>query len=263
MNLSRYFGLCSLLLLSLPAIAQTFDLARVTEPECDRVSHSVPGEVSVRSVSEGDFSVFQHDPDQKIYGFSFFNEGVNSIIPVSASCFGCGPDREYHFNFRDRARQDLHFTVTDSPTEYLSHRMESYFYLFPRKVVPAVKEITDRGVLQVTLPTGETVDFNAKNKTIVGGALVETAPIDLNPDRFQRKFAQVSYIGSGLLLRVNRRGGDPRLGTVATLTRGKRSCKVPSKLLFNQDAQSDVEFLFPTDSEFNEFILKQCGFGLS
>jgi hypothetical protein len=260
------FGLVTLLFLSSQAFAQTVDLsdlARVAEPETDRVSHSRPGEVSGRSVTEGDFTVLQHDSDGKIFGFSLFNQGVNAIIPVASPCIGCGPDREYRFEFRDRARQDIYLSITDSPTEFLSHRMESYFYLFPRKVIPAVEVLQDRGVIRVTLTTGETVDYDAKSKTIVGGAFAETAPIDLNPDRFQRKFAQVNYLGSGTLLRVNRRGGDPRLGTVATLTRGKRSCKVPSKLLFNQDGKSDVEFLFPSDAEFNEFLLKQCGFGLN
>jgi hypothetical protein len=264
--LFRNFGLATVLFLSGSAFAQTVDLAelaRVSEPETNRVSRSTSGDVSARTITPGDFTVFQHDSDRKIYGFSVFYEGVNSIIPVATTCFGCGPDREYHFEFRNRARQDIHLSITDSPTEYLSHRMESYFYLFPRTVLPAAAVIEEKGVIRVTLPTGETVDCDLKNKTIVGGALVETAPIDLNPDRFQRKFAQVNYVGSGLLIRVNRRGGDPRLGTVATLTRGKRSCKVPSKLLFNQDGTSDVEFLFPTDAEFNEFLLKQCGFGLS
>ncbi|NDG84357.1 MAG: hypothetical protein EBX52_04870 [Proteobacteria bacterium] len=252
-----------LALVSSGAFAQVngSDLARITAPESDRVGVEVPGDVlGISALSDG-FTVDVHETDRRIFGFSFFNEGVNAVIPVSASCIGCGLNREFRFRFRDRARQDLHFSITDAPTEYLSQLMESYFYVFPRKNLPAAELIPERGILRVTLPTGETVDFDSAKKTVVGGVLVETGPIDLNPDRFSRKFAQVSYLGDGVLVRVNRRGADPRLGTVATVTKGKKSCKIESKYLFNQDEKSSVEFLFPTDEGFNDFLLKRCGFG--
>lgn len=143
--------------------------------------------------------------------------------------------------------------------------MESYIYLFPRKVLPALEWIESPGQaarMRVTLPTGETVDFDGATHEILGGALKETAPIDLGTDRFKRKFARLHYSGDGVMIRVDKRGGDPRLGTLATITRGTQSCKVSSSLLFNQDKTSEVEFLFPTDTEFSQFLIKKCGFGI-
>jgi hypothetical protein len=116
--------------------------------------------------------------------------------------------------------------------------------------------------LKVTLPNGEEIVFDAKTKEILRGVFRETAPLDQNPDRFSRKFASLEYTGTGTLIRVNRRGGDPRLGTTATLTQGKRTCKIPSSLLFDQDPSSDVNFLFPTDDGLNTLMMKKCGFGL-
>jgi len=258
------FGIGFAILSSSTAVAQVdvSGLAQAMSPEGDRIGPSIPGDVSERFTSIDGLTVDRHDSDGRIFGFSFMNEGVNSVIPVAAACIGCGLNREYRFYFRDRARQDIHLSITDAPTEYLSHLMESCLYFFPRKSIPTVEQVADRGILRVGLPTGETVDFDAANKTVVGGVLVETGPIDLNPDRFSRKFARVSYLGEGVLVRVNRRGADPRLGTVATVTKGKKSCRIESKLLFNQDGASQVEFLFPTDEEFNAFLLKRCGFGV-
>jgi hypothetical protein len=237
-------------------------VSRVVPPEADRVSPSRPGDLIDFRAPAGGYSISFHDGDRKVYGFSFENEGVNPVVPEKPECIGCGPYREYRFLFRDRARQNMHMAVTDSPTDRISQRMGSRIYFFPRKNLPAIRLDADRGMVVVTLPTGETVDFDAKTKYVTGGALEEVAPVDRNPDRFARKFAQIVYRGSGTVVRVNKRGGDPGLKTVATITRGDQTCSVDSKFLFNQDERSDVEFLFPTDEEFHEFLLKRCGFGL-
>ncbi len=239
--------------------------AWVTAPERDLMLPGKPGDTSIVSPSTGGtYSLKIEDSGGSVVGFSFTNEGANRIIPRRSEP-GAGPDRTFSFSFQSRARQNIYFSVTDAPNEYLSQLMESYIYLFPRKVLPALEWIESPGQqarMKITLPTGETVDFDGTTHEILGGVLSETAPIDLGADRFKRKFARLQYSGDGVMIRVDKRGGDPRLGTLATITRGTRSCKVSSSLLFNQDGTSEVEFLFPTDSEFNEFLIKKCGFGI-
>jgi hypothetical protein len=253
------------ILISPKAFSQASDpLSAIVPPETDRVTRRVAGDTFEHSNSWGDILVEFKESDQRIFGFSFFNKGANRIIPVEETDFGKGPDREFRFYFRDRARQDLFFSITDTPNAALSQRMESYFYLFPRKNLPAIEPISSLNgangaeLMRVTLPTGETVTFDSKSKEIRDGVFKETGPIDLNPDRFSRKFAQVQYSGNGVQVRVNRRGGDPRLGTVAVINQGLKTCKVPSSALFDQDPESDVNFLFPTDEAFNAFLLKTC-----
>ena len=241
------------------------DISRVLPPIIDRVSPLMAGDQVMRSSPFGDFTITESETTGHILGFSFNNIGPNRIIPVPATDIGTGPDREYHFRFQSRARQDIYFSLTDTPDEYLSNRMESYLYLFPRHNIPAI-ELVEGGAngeeLKVTLPNGEEIVFDAKTKEILRGVFREKAPLDQNPDRFKRKFAALEYSGSGTLIRVNRRGGDPRLGTTATVTRGTKTCKVPSSLLFDQNPNSDVNFLFPTDDGLNTLMLKKCGFGL-
>lgn len=214
------------------------------------------------------YTVFWTDAGTPV-GFNVFNGGVNRIVPKKSG-IGTGPEREYRFDFPQRARQDIHFAITDTPTDKLSERMESYFYVFPRKLVPSIQTADDGKKLQVTLPTGETVSFDAATKEIVDGVLTEGAPIDLGPDRFKRNFADVSYTGKGVMIRVDKRGADPRLGTVATITTGSpdggckgppcSACRVDSTRLWEQGGE--VHFKFATDAEFAAFLRANCKFGI-
>jgi hypothetical protein len=239
--------------------------AVISEPERDRMLPGQPGDTLMVSPSTGGaYTISVHERTQTVVGFQFANTGANRIIPRE-SVPGFGPDRTFNFRFESRARQNIFFSVTDAPSEYLSQLMESYIFLFPRKVLPAVEWIASPGqksAMVVTLTTGEKVEFDGATREILSGALEETGPIDLNPDRFKRKFAKIRYRGTGVSLRVDKRGGDPRLGTTATITKGTQTCKIPSSLLFNPDESSEVEFLFPTDPEFHQFLIKKCGFGL-
>jgi len=175
--------------------------------------------------------------------------------------------------FDERARQDIHLMVTDwAPSSdrkfRLSELMNSLIYFFPRNFLPAIVNVTDKNI--VTLPTGEEVEFNAKTNEIVGGILSESA-VDLNPNRNERNFPGIEYIGKGVILRANSRGTDPRLGTTATITTGSPAqacdkgndcnrCQVPVRDLWDQSGA--VRFKFPTDQEFDRFLLARCQFGL-
>lgn len=238
-----------------PPVQESLILA----PEQDAVGDSTAGDTNTRSPIVGDYEVASLDANHAVVGFNFVNQGGNATLPVAELGIGMGPDRNFEMEFRNRARQDIQFHITDIPTEYLSQRMESYFYFFPRLNLPAIQWLSaDAKTFTVTLPTGESVIFDAQSKVIVGGVLRETSPVDLGPDRFKRKFAGIEYTGTGLYFRVDKRGNDPRLGTIATVYQGNKTCKIPASELFNQGEHSNVEFLFPTDAEFNVLLKKKC-----
>jgi hypothetical protein len=208
---------------------------------------------------------YRKDPQEKIVGFEFSNRGGNRIIPhrydIEKNLFF---SRDFQFRFDDRARQNIHLFVTDwAPSRdrqfRLSELMHSIMHFFPRNYLPAIYSVGARTI--VTLPTGEEVEFNAETHEILGGAFSET-PVDLNPDKTSRKFAGIHYNGRGLVVRANARGVDPRLGTTATITTGSKGvqCQVPSREMWEQNGA--VRFRFPTDEEFDRYLLSRCGFGL-
>jgi hypothetical protein len=221
------------------------------------------------SSSHGDYSV-SIDTKSRVVAFNFNNTGVNRIIPKKPEPGG-GPDRGFSFNFTSRARQDIYLDITDAPTDRLSELMSSYFYFFPRKYIPAIKVLDDKFI--VTLPTGEEVEFNGSSKEIVGGVLKEGLPIDQGPDRFKRKFPDIKYTGSGVMLRADRRGEDPRIASNGAIPTAKAikvssdncsvskpcECLIPKTKLWEQGGQ--VHFLFKSDEEFNNFLKSQCKFG--
>lgn len=212
--------------------------------------------------------------DSQIVGFEFSNRGGNRILP---NRYDIDKNhlftRDFQFRFDDRARQDIHLSVTDwapSPDRQfrLSGLMNSVMHFFPRNYLPAIASSDGRYI--VTLPTGEQIQFNAITHEILGGVFSEE-PVDLTPNRAARKFPGVSYSGKGVVVRVNARGADPRLGTMATITTGSPAadcpkgkkcdqCQVPSKELWSQSGA--VRFKFPSDADFDRYLRSRCGFGL-
>jgi hypothetical protein len=206
----------------------------------------------------------------EIVGFEFSNRGGNRILPER---YDIGKNkhftRDFQFRFDDRARQDIHFSVTDwVPSRdkqfRLSELMNSVLLFFPRTFVPAIATTGANTV--VTLPTGEKVEFDAKTHEIVSGVLVER-PVALSAPQFPA----VDYVGKGVAVRANSRGKDPRVGTVATITTGSpdpncsegqrcNECQVPAKELWEQNGA--VRFKFSTDEEFDRYLRARCGFGL-
>jgi hypothetical protein len=212
--------------------------------------------------------------NSQIVGFEFSNRGGNRILP---NRYDIGKNllftRDFQFRFDERARQDIHLAVTDwAPSAdrqfRLSELMNTIIHFFPRNYLPAITSLDGRYV--VTIPTGEQIEFDALTHEILGGVFSE-APVDLTPNRAARKFPAVSYSGKGVVVRVNARGADPRLGTTATITTGSPAadcpkgkkcdrCQVPSRELWSQNGA--VRFKFPTDAEFDQYLRSRCGFGL-
>ena len=213
---------------------------------------------------------YRKNPRGQIVGFEFSNRGGNRILPER---FDIGKNkqftRDFQFRFDERARQDIHLTITDwAPSRdkqfRLSELMTSILLFFPRSYIPAIAAVGASSV--VTLPTGEEVQFDAKTHEIVSGVFAE-APVALSAPRFPA----VEYLGKGVTVRVNARGTDPRIATVATITTGSpdpncangqpcNQCQVPARELWEQ--KGAVRFKFPTDDEFDRYLRARCGFGL-
>jgi hypothetical protein len=216
---------------------------------------------------------FRKNTRQQIVGFEFSNRGGNRVLPQR---YDIAKNRlytrDFQFRFDDRARQDIHFAITDwapaSNRQFkLSELMNSVLLFFPRNYLPAI--VSSGGRYIVTLPTGEQAEFDAASREIVGGVFSE-GPVDLSPNRATRKFPAVSYIGRGVSVRVNARGVDPRIATTATISNGSgggcgqgagcNQCQVPSQELWQQTGA--VRFRFPSDAEFDRYLRVRCGFGL-
>jgi hypothetical protein len=210
---------------------------------------------------------------QQIVGFEFSNRGGNRVLPrrydIAKNLLYT---RDFQFRFDDRARQDIHFAVTDwapaSNRQFkLSELMNSVMLFFPRNYLPAI--VSSGGRYIVTLPTGEQVEFDAASREIVGGVLSE-GPVDLSSNRGTRKFPAVAYTGKGVSVRVDARGADPRIATTATVTNGSENgcgqragcnqCQVPAEELWQQTGP--VRFRFSSDAEFDRYLRVRCGFGL-
>jgi hypothetical protein len=213
---------------------------------------------------------YRQDSHGEIVGFEFSNRGGNRIL---AERHDIGKNkhftRDFQFRFDNRARQDIHFSVSDwVPSRdqqfRLSELMNSVLLFFPRIFVPAIAATGANAV--VTLPTGEKVEFDANTHEIVRGVFAEQ-PVALSAPQFPA----VEYLGKGVVVRANSRGKDPRIGTVATVTTGSpdpncsegercKQCQVPAKELWQQNGA--VRFKFSTDLDFDRYLRARCGFGI-
>ena len=261
-----------------PAKPDPFPESIVAVPAVDTVSAQLKYDTVVfgRTSDAPSPSGWQYrvNRSNEIVGFEFSNHGGNRILPNRYDIrknlfFG----RDFQFRFDDRARQDIHLAVTDwAPSAdrqfRLSELMNTIMYFFPRNYLPAITSLDGRYV--VTIPTGEQIQFDALTREVAGGVFFE-APVDLTPNRAARKFPAVNYTGKGVVVRVNARGADPRLGTTATITTGSPrgdcpkgtncdQCQVPSRELWSQSGA--VRFKFSTDAAFDRYLRSQCGLSL-
>ena len=250
----------------------------LSEPQKESVAPAIKYDtvLTKRSVLIAAHSGWQYrnNRQSQIVGFEFSNHGGNRILPPR---YDISKDqlytRDFQFRFDDRARQDVHLSITDWAASRnkqfrLSELMNSVMLFFPRNYLPALVNVGERNIL--TLPTGEEVEFNAATHEVTGGVFLEEA-VDLNPDKSVRKFPSIRYTGKGVMVRADARGSDPRLGTLATITTGSpapdcfngkgcHQCEVPAKELWSQSGAA--RFKFAQDQDFHKFLVSRCEFGL-
>ena len=217
-------------------------------PIRDAHSGILPDSIRCETRDAG-YDLCRETPSGGILSFRFVHYPNDAVETVS---------RTWEFMRSEDARQELEFRVSDTTDEYLSHTVETYVRLFPRKVVPSIRREGEQ--LRAILPTGEAMLFDARTKKIVGGVVSE-APIQ--PGKFDFK-----YSGSGVMLVAARRGDDPRNNSLTLITKpsraakpGEKPCRVPSARLWTANADNP-EFRFPTDEGFDEFVRKTCGFSI-
>jgi hypothetical protein len=220
----------------------------------------------------------------KFVGFNITNEGINRIVPKGGSADADSSSevqasREFQFNFREQAKQNMGIEIWEDTTGYTSRFMVSHFVIAPRKFIPYV-EINQYGEIEITLPTGEKVLFDKNSKEILGGVLRER-PIDMGPNRQTRTFADIQYVGKGIMIRANARGNSPQIGQFSqkvisgefgnigetdamvyyydeNLKTSKR-CILKKKDFWPAKDQNPIPFNFSNDEELANFLSKKCG----
>lgn len=209
-----------------------------------------------RTSQDGSFDYLylkdKNSSDLRNNGFNLSNIGPNSIAG-----YAIDPrektERQWSFHSEDDSRRETYLWITDDPgSGYLSDLMETVMIFVPRKMKQKIEVNGDD--LHVTLTTGEKVIFDKKTKQIKAGALSE-GKLDTNPNKHQRKNASVQYKGSGISIRVDSRGKDPRHAAQATISQNGKSCKVPSNLLWGKEPE---DFKFSDDSTLIQFLNSRC-----
>lgn len=225
----------------------------------------------------------------QVVSFKLENSGINNIIPRGCAADvddsnKCQSSREFEFEFIEQARQNMAMIVTDYPSDTLSKMMHGWFLFFPRKVIPYVYWSEDKTEIHVVLPTNEEVVFDAQTKEIIGGVLEEGA-IDLSPSRHSRKFPLVRYKGKGVVLRINARGQDARLGNWNKTkisgdfgntgaegvmiykynedTGQAELCRAKKSEFWPQEDINPIPFKYFSDKDFAAYVKSHCSFELS
>lgn len=228
------------------------------------------------------------EPTGKVIGFDLTNDGGNEIVPTGCAQDSdsneCQATREFEFEFKDQAKQNMVMIVTDFPSDSLSKMMHGWFFFFPRKVAPRAEYSEDKSQIIMTLPTDEKVYFDAASKQIIGGVL-EEGPIDLGPSRHSRKFPLIRYKGYGTVLRINARGQDARLGNwnrtkisgdfgntgaegvmiyqYNQSTQKQNVCYAAKKDFWPQKDINPIPFKYYSDKDFAAYIKGHCNFNLT
>lgn len=208
--------------------------------------------------------------DEREYRAKYFklrNSGGNRTIPQTGWMVG----RDFEFQFEDLAQSDLGLLIWDMPDDYENHGHLMLMTFLPRKVVPSVQYESENKI-KVTLPTEETVIFDALTKEILSGALREET-IKTNANGVALRPA-ITYQGTGLVLVASRVAnypvGDEFIKTAKrqarnnadVIYRGKTICQIPVKDLwhtdYNKNGQVLLKDVFATDEKLVGYIEKKC-----
>ena len=263
--------------------AQRFDsiseLAEEATPERDGIRPSYRYDRSIGATSIDGLRYFFYEPggEREVVGFSVLNDGSGKVNPIGLKRKGAR--REYAFHFADRARENIYLAVNDDVklSGRFSHdNMFRELHFFPRRQLPSMEVDHGKGVLEVTLPTGEEVLFDQDSMEVVGGALRE-GPIDFNRSRHHRRNPEVRYQGQFLAITVAQRGEAPRrakvwgqrkFAEVHYPAKYKKACKLSPGHIWDQkpkpgDNDPKLTMLHKSDDELFAIVERRCGWDLS
>jgi len=254
-------------------------LALGVAPERNGIRESFRYDRSISATDLDGVRYYFYEPGSRrnVVGFAFLNDGSPTVNPPGLK--RRGPRREYAFHFADRARENIYLAVNDDVklSGRFSHdNMFRELHFFPRRQLPSLEVDHSRGVLDVTLPTGEEVLFDQDSMELVGGALKE-APIDFNRSRHLRRNPEVRYQGEFLAITVAQRGEAPRrakvwgqrkLAEVHYPAKYRKTCKLSPAHIWDQkpkpgDNDPKLTMLHKTDAELFAMIERRCDWDLS
>lgn len=244
-----------LTLISIPLFAATVIPFEREVPRVDRYNHIS----SDNRTSSNFISRYGVDDYMNRYwrGFSLNNRGPNDIVPQRPEGINYA-FRDYFFTSDDHSQRETYLWITDyNGSGRTSDYFETILFFLPRENQMHVEELNEEMI--VTLGTGEEVIFSTKSKTLLSGVLKEE-PVDLNPNRSERKYARIQYSGNGLIIRSDAKGSDPRLTkSLQVLKKGEVPCKIPSDTFWTQEGHP--KFKFVSDQVALKVIEEKCGSG--
>jgi hypothetical protein len=218
-------------------------------------------------------------------------EKVDNLAPVT-------PRRNWDINFSGRSHQ-MDFLVTDWPvledkdpknsevkTRYNSANLtETRYLFFPRKVTPSISRVDNE--LLMTLPTGESVLFDAASRRVISGAFNEKRRADAGKNAsftskdgslrtYYKPDSDLAYEGKGVWIETKatfqKNEADDQTLTIRTGSPsckgdGCASCKVPSADIYEKKGGGEKVpscrwFKFKTDEEFDAYLKSKCKFSL-
>lgn len=248
-------------------------------PVRDEIRDAYRYERTQKYTKISDFRYHYYEPEGRVepVGFSLINRGSKRINPRGLG--RSGAIRQFSFYFADRARENIYLEIIDDVRLSKRFSFDNMFremHFFPRLQLPSVLPVEAGRKLQVTLPTGERVVFDAISKEIVDGVLVE-GPIDFNTNRHKRANPKVRYRGRHLVITVAQRGEAPRRDRVWGQTKYAEAsypakfdnpCRLSPRYIWDQHAErGDVDpkliMLHHSDDTLFDVIEQQCGWDLS
>lgn len=254
-------------------------LARDAAPERDAIRDRHRFDRAIRPTTIDGLRYYFYRPNghSSIVGFALENTGSPTVNPVGLK--KRGPRREYAFLFADRARENIYLTINDDVkmTGRFSHdNMFRELHFFPRRQLPSIKMDRAKGVIRLTLPTGEPVLVDPDSRELVGGALSES-PIDFNRSRHHRRNPAVRYRGRYLAITVAQRGEAPRRAKVWGQTKFAlahypakyaKPCRLSPRHIWDQrpkkgDTDPTLRMLHKSDAQLFVVVERQCGWDLS
>lgn len=245
-------------------------------PERDLVRDTYRYERTITMGRVPGVRLYTYDPEgrERPVGFALIDRGSPRSNPRGLR--GNGAQREFLFQFPDRAREETALVVSDDVAlsgRYSHDNMFREMYFFPRRQLPSLQRRGSQ--FEVRLPTGEPVIFDATTAEVVEGVLA-AEPIDFNRDRHARKNPRISYQGEGLVITVAQRGEAPRRAVVwgqkkraevRYPARYRESCFISPSLLWDQrpkrgDTDPRLTWRVHSDAEVYELVEARCGWNL-
>lgn len=175
-----------------------------------------------------------------------FTSGIRSPYPRGKVA------RSIDMISRNHALNETYLYVIDFAGGPDSHDLKSVIYLIPRTELPKVTETGNE--VELTLPTGEKVNFDAESGAIRGGVLKE-GPLDLTKDYRKRKEPNVHYMGDYISIRLNHAYEEPTIGSeTAHVQQKEKSCTIARSKLFTKQGK----LLTKSDDELLEVLNREC-----